>query len=92
MDSYGLPIGDRWTVNRRGLDPGNRICRRPRMETVERYFAQAGMSRLPTKRFFALPEWSWRGGSYEPRRIVIDEPTLSCSHKETASFYDLKGS
>ena len=41
MDSYGRPIGGRWTVDWRGVDPGNRICLRTRMETVEGYFLQA---------------------------------------------------
>ena len=28
MDSYRRPIGGRWTINRCGVDPSNRICRR----------------------------------------------------------------
>jgi predicted DNA repair protein MutK len=34
-------IGDRWTVNRRGVDPSSWICPRTRLETVEGYFVQA---------------------------------------------------
>jgi len=33
MDSYGLPIGDCWTVSRRGVDPDSWICHRTRLET-----------------------------------------------------------
>jgi hypothetical protein len=36
MGSYGLPIGGRWIVSRRCIDPGNRICHRTRMEAVEK--------------------------------------------------------
>src|SRR5262245_45056365 len=51
MDSYGLPIGDRGTVNRRGVDPDSRICLRSCMETVEGWFVQAPQInlRLQTK-------------------------------------------
>jgi hypothetical protein len=33
--------GGRWTLNRRGVDPSDRICLRTRMETVEGYFGRA---------------------------------------------------
>ena len=41
VDSCRRPIGGRWTVNRRGVDPSGRICLRTRMETVEGYFGRA---------------------------------------------------
>jgi hypothetical protein len=40
MDSYGLPIGDRWTVNRRGVDPDSWICLGTRMENAQGNFEQ----------------------------------------------------
>ena len=49
LDSDSLLIGDLWTDNRRDVDPGNRICRRPRMETAERHVAQTSVNGQPTK-------------------------------------------
>jgi hypothetical protein len=40
MGSYGLPIGNRWPINRRDVDPDSWISLRTRMEAIQGNFEQ----------------------------------------------------